>query len=127
MLAPDLPSSTEFTATLGQVTWLATQDTTFKTLPIGEMQDRFVAPIMLKQVRVFLKGKAPVAALSWAYASETVVAKINAKQGPLLLTDWRSGPDVRIVDVISPFTDSAVFIDGFLKEVEAARHRTAST
>lgn len=123
MQAPDLPTSAEFTTTLGQVTWLATQDSTFKTLPIAELQARIVAPMMLKQVRVFLKGKAPIAALSWAYASDSVHDKIARGQDPLLLTDWRSGERVAVVDIISPFADPAMFVDGFLKEVATAQSR----
>lgn len=123
----DVPSSEEFTRTLGQLTWLLTQAKDFKSMPVSEIEPRFVAPLMLKQVRIFTKGKAPIAALSWAYASPEVQTKIAGKDKPLLLNEWRSGPKVTVVDIVSPFTDPGIFTADFLKSVSEAQERAGTT
>lgn len=79
------------------------------------------APLMYKQLRVFLQGKQPVAVLTWAYASEEVKEKVVAGEGPLQLHEWRSGPEVVVVDCISPFADKKKFIDAFETEVASIK------
>lgn len=122
----DVPDSEEFTRVLGQVTWLLTQDKRLKTIPAAEIEPRFIAPMILKQVRVFTKGKAPIAALSWAYASDEVIGKVERGEGPLMLSDWRSGPKVVVVDVVSPFADPKLFTADFLKSVSEAQRNAAT-
>ena len=113
----DVPTSEEFTRTLGRITWLMTQDDMFRSRPVSDLTSLFVTPLMFKQVRVFLKGSAPIAALSWAYASDEVLAKIALKTTQLNAKDWRSGDKIAVVDVISPFVPRDIFTAQFFKSV----------
>jgi len=115
------PTSEEFTRTLGQATWLMTVSKQHRSKDIAFVEAAICAPLMYKQLRVFLQGKQPVAVLTWAYASEEVKAKVEAGEGPLQLHDWRSGPEVVVVDCISPFTDKKKFIDAFMSEVASIK------
>lgn len=117
---PGAPTSEEFTRTLGQVTWLMTLSEQHRDCPISVIEAHVSAPLMFKQVRVFLKGKQPVAALIWAYVSPDVKAKIDGGNHVMALQDWRSGPDVKVVDCISPFAEGQVFIDQFMTQVKDA-------
>ena len=110
---PKLPSSEEFTHVLGQVTWLMTLSKSHRERLIAHIDDLVVAPLMLKQVRVYLKGKQPLAAVMWAYASPEVKAKIAAPPFIMALNDWRSGPEIVVVDCISPFADPNMFFEQF--------------
>lgn len=92
-------------------------------MEIREMEARILAPLMFKQVRVFLKGKQPLAAVIWAYASDDVLAKIADGQKKLNLQDWRSGKDVVVVDCISPLLDAEIFEKQFLQQVEELRSK----
>lgn len=117
---PKLPSSEEFTHVLGQVTWLMTLSKPHRERLIAHIDDLVVAPLMLKQVRVYLKGKQPLAAVMWAYASSEVKAKIGCPPFIMGLNDWRSGPDIVVVDCISPFADPNIFIEQFKAQTDRA-------
>lgn len=123
--APDVPTSEEFTRTLGQITWLLTQSKSHRRREIEFIEAHVMAPLMFKQVRVFTKGKQPLAALIWAYVSEDVKNKLLSGDHKMGLQDWRSGPEVMIVDCVSPLADAQLFIDQFMSEVEAAKGKKA--
>lgn len=123
---PDVPTSEEFTRTLGQVTFLLTISQPHLERPIAHIRDMVIAPLMLKQVRVFLKGKQPVAALSWAYASKEIRNRVAKPPFVMGLPDWRSGPHVTVVEVISPLLDPQLFTDKFLADARAAQDRATS-
>jgi len=120
--APDVPTSDEFTRTLGQVSWLLTLSKKHREQPISFIETSICVPLMFKQLRVFLKGKQPVAALTWAYVSVEVAEKVKCGD-ELALADWRSGPDVVVVDCISPLLDPQVFIKKFNAELSAIQER----
>jgi len=124
-LAP--PSADEFARILGQVTWLTTLSSDHKIRSIEWLEHMVVAPIMLKQVRIFTKGEQPVAAVLWAYASDEVKAKIAAGNQVMKLSDWRSGPNVEVVDCIAPTGSRAAVIDLFLKQVATSSARNSET
>ena len=89
---PDLPTSEEFSQTMGQVAWLMTLSKEHRSKPISYQEAHLTAPLMFKQVRVFEKDKQPLAAVIWAYVSPEVKSKIEAGGYTLSLQDWRSGP-----------------------------------
>lgn len=114
---PDVPTSEEFLRVMGQVCWLLSLSLPHRDKPISLLEAHVSAPLMLKQVRVFTRGNQPIAALTWAYASPEVKAQIEAGDHVMGLMDWRSGPEVVIVDIISPLMDGKIFTDQFLGEV----------
>lgn len=114
------PTSEEFIETLGRVTWLLSQSNEHKKKPIEWVEANVLSPLMFKQVRVFSKGKQPLAAISWAYASVAVLERLKFPQYELALPDWRSGPTIVVVDCISPFSESQNFKDAFLEEAKKA-------
>lgn len=115
----DVPSSEEFTRALGQIVWLMTMSKAHANLPIVQLQSKFIAPLMFKQVRVFTKGKQPLAALSWAYASTDLRARLQRGDRNLSLQDWRSGPEIVVVDCVSPFVDGQIFEQQFIDQVNS--------
>lgn len=115
---PDVPTSEEFTRTLGQVAWLTTLSRPHLGRPMSYLRDMVIAPLVLKQVRVFLKGKQPLAAITWAYASEAVKAKVAMPPFVMALEDWRSGAEVVVIECISPLLDPQIFITQFMNQVE---------
>ena len=117
---PDVPTSEEFTRTLGQISFLLTLSQPHLERPIAHLRDMVIAPLMLKQVRVFLKGKQPLAAITWAYASPEVKARIENPPVVMALADWRSGKEVVIVECLSPLLDPKLFIDQFQSQVSDA-------
>lgn len=120
-VSADFPTSEEFVTTMGQMVWLLSVSKDHKQLPISWIEAHVSAALMFKQIRIFLKGKQPIAALIWAYASPEVYRLVQQGGYTMKLQDWRSGRDVVVVDCVSPFTDSSVFTAKFLEEVESAR------
>lgn len=117
---PSLPTSDEFARTMGQITWLATLSKEHREKPISWVEAHVSAPLMYKQVRVFTKGKQPLAAVIWAYVSPEVKLKLSNGDHVMSLGDWRSGPEVVVVDCISPLMDGQMFIDQFMAQVADA-------
>ncbi len=107
-----------FGSALGQAVWLMTMDPKYRDLPIREVETRVAMPIFLQQFKIYLRGKQPVAFLSWALASEEVKAKIESSETALELKDWRSGKHLVIVDCVSPFGDPSVFKQNLSDQIE---------
>ncbi|MEO9649845.1 MAG: toxin-activating lysine-acyltransferase [Roseobacter sp.] len=118
---PSLPTSEEFSRSLGHVTWLMTQSPHHKKRQIELIEAHVIAPLMFKQVRVYLNGKQPLAAVIWASVSDVVKEKLEAGGYIMQLQDWRSGPEVVVVDCVSPLGDPKVFTEKFIAQVEAAQ------
>ncbi len=114
---PDVPKSEEFTRTMGQISWLMTLSTAHRDQPISLIEAHVSAPLMFKQVRVYLKNKQPLAAVIWAYASQDIKQKIADGNYTMALNDWRSGPEVVVVDCISPFAPPETFVNQFMAHV----------
>lgn len=121
---PDVPNAADFSQTLGQVTWLMTLSKAHRHKPISWVEAHVSAPLMFKQVRVFVRGKQPIAALIWAYVTPDLKVKLESGEDySMTLEDWRSGPEVVIVDCISPLMDRQMFIDKFMSDVSAAHKK----
>ncbi|MEE9454396.1 MAG: toxin-activating lysine-acyltransferase [Paracoccaceae bacterium] len=74
--------------------------------------------IFLKQFRLFVKGKQPIAFLTWAKVSSEVKAALEAgRRVELDLKGWRSGPHLVVVDCISPFGPAEKIKEEFLKSM----------
>ena len=100
---------------LGEVTWLMTQSASHKTFFLSDLEWLAMAPIMMKQFRVFYatdknaesqgqKGASrPIGVVLWALASEEVEERLKAGNAKLRPQDWRSGDRLWVVDIIAPF------------------------
>lgn len=122
---PDVPTSEEFVTTMGRVCWLLSMSNDHRKLPIEMIEAHVSAPLMFKQVRVFMRDKQPIAAVIWAYASEEVKARVAAGNYVMALEDWRSGPEIIVVDCVSPAVERQGVIDAFMSEVAQARVKAA--
>jgi cytolysin-activating lysine-acyltransferase len=63
--------------------------------------------ILLKQFRLFYKGEQPVGVAVWALVDEMVAKRIDAGDKRLTAVEWKSGTNMRIVDVVAPFGGEA--------------------
>ncbi|WP_162528233.1 toxin-activating lysine-acyltransferase [Gemmobacter caeruleus] len=107
--APLTPGSEEFLRSLGQITWLMGLSDSHRDLPIHEIEARIQVPLMLRQVRIYTEGPRPIAALTWAGVSESIRQALQFPQFRMRMQDWRSGPDIIVVDCISPFAPREKF------------------
>jgi cytolysin-activating lysine-acyltransferase len=88
---------------LGEITWLMTQSPRHKSIPLGDLEFLLMPAILLKQFRIFYKGEQPVGVAVWALVDEIVAKRIDASDNRLTAVEWKSGTNMRIVDVVAPF------------------------
>ena len=92
---------------LGEITWLMTQSPRHKAIPLGDLEWLVMPAILLKQFRIFYKGEQPVGVALWALTDEIVAKRIDAGDNRLTAVEWKSGANMRIVDVVAPFGGEA--------------------
>ncbi|RMC29681.1 toxin-activating lysine-acyltransferase [Paracoccus alkanivorans] len=111
-----------FASVLGQAVWLMSMDPAYKNLPISMIEGRILPPIILRQFKLYSKGKQPVAFLTWAALDEHAAATLD--RSGLTGNDlkfWRSGKKITVVDCVSPFTPSESFRKTFFEKSNIPR------
>ena len=91
----------------GEITWLMTQSPRHKTIPLGDLEWLVMPAILLRQFRIFYQGEQPVGLALWALADELVAKRIDANDKRLTAVEWKSGTNLRIVDIVAPFGGEA--------------------
>jgi cytolysin-activating lysine-acyltransferase len=92
---------------LGEITWLMTQSPRHKSIPLGDLEWLLMPAILLRQFRIFYKGEQPVGVALWALADEIVARRIDANDTRLAAVEWKSGTNMRVIDIIAPFGGEA--------------------
>lgn len=117
------PDPETFGSALGYVTWLITMSPAHKNLPIRAVEARILPALLLKQFKLYYKGKQPVAFVAWAMLTDEAKARHAAGEN-LPLTDWRAGPNLVAVDVVSPFADASKVEAEFMASMAALTKNT---
>ena len=101
--APAEPAPKTVSQVLGEITWLMTQSPRHKAIPLGDLEWLVMPAILLKQFRIFYKGEQPVGVAVWALADDLVAKRIDAGDKRLTAVEWKSGANMRIVELVAPF------------------------
>jgi cytolysin-activating lysine-acyltransferase len=88
---------------LGEITWLMTHSPRHKAMPLGDLEWLLMPAILLRQFRIFYKGEQPVGVALWALADELVAKRIDDGDKRLAAVEWKSGSNMRIINVVAPF------------------------
>jgi cytolysin-activating lysine-acyltransferase len=88
---------------LGEITWLMTQSPRHKSIPLGDLEWLVMPAVLLKQFRMFYKGEQPAGVAVWALVDDLVAKRIDAGEKRLAAVEWKSGTNMRILDVVAPF------------------------
>jgi cytolysin-activating lysine-acyltransferase len=91
---------------LGAVSWLMMQQTATRHTLLSELEWRVMPPLMLDQAKLYMKEKAPLAYVSWAYLSEDAAKRYRQTPHHLMPSDWKSGDQVWMIDLCTPFGGS---------------------
>jgi cytolysin-activating lysine-acyltransferase len=92
---------------LGEITWLMTQSPRHKAVPLGDLEWLLMPAILLRQFRIFYSGDRPVGVALWALADDLVAKRIDANDKRLTAVEWKSGGNLRIVELVAPFGGEA--------------------
>jgi cytolysin-activating lysine-acyltransferase len=63
--------------------------------------------ILFRQFRIFYKGEQPVGVVLWALADDLVTKRIDAGDNRLSAVEWKSGNNLRVIDIVAPFGGEA--------------------
>jgi cytolysin-activating lysine-acyltransferase len=97
------PSPKTVAQVLGEIAWLMTQSARHRAMPLGDLEWLLMPAILLRQFRIFYSGEQPVGVALWALADELVAKRIDAGEKRLAAVEWKSGSNMRIVDMVAPF------------------------
>ena len=88
---------------LGAVAWLMMQQAGARHTLLSEMEWRVMPPLVLEQAKLYMRDSAPIAYVSWAKLSDAVAQRYLEAPHQLITTDWNSGDQVWIIDLVAPF------------------------
>jgi cytolysin-activating lysine-acyltransferase len=97
------PPSKTVAQVLGEIAWLMTQSPRHRAIALGDLEWLVMPAILLRQFRIFYKGEQPVGVALWALADELVAKRIDAGDKRLAAVEWKSGTNMRVVDIVAPF------------------------
>ena len=92
---------------LGEITWLMTQSPRHKAIPLGDLEWLLMPAILLRQFRIFYSGEQPVGVALWALVDDLVAKRIDANDRRLTAVEWKSGTNMRVIDIVAPFGGEA--------------------
>jgi cytolysin-activating lysine-acyltransferase len=92
---------------LGEIAWLMTQSPRHKAVPLGDLEWLLMPAILLRQFRIFYSGEQPVGVALWALADDLVAKRIDAGDTRLAAVEWKSGSNMRIIDIVAPLGGEA--------------------
>ena len=104
---PDALPPKTVSQVLGEITWLMTQSPRHKAIPLGDLEWLLMPAILLRQFRIFYKGEQPVGVALWALVDDLVAKRIDAGDNRLSAAEWKSGDNMRIVELVAPFGGEA--------------------
>jgi cytolysin-activating lysine-acyltransferase len=84
-----------------------TQSPRHKAIPLGDLEWLLMPAILLRQFRIFYKGEQPVGVALWALADDLVAKRIDDGDNCLSAVEWKSGSNMRIVELVAPFGGEA--------------------
>jgi cytolysin-activating lysine-acyltransferase len=88
---------------LGPITWLMLCNSSTRHLLLSDLEWRVMPALMLDQAKLYLRGPSPVAFASWALLADAVVQRYRLAPHRLAPGDWKSGDQVWLIDVFTPF------------------------
>jgi hemolysin-activating ACP:hemolysin acyltransferase len=89
---------------VGRVITLMLDSEAYQSSSLYHIKKLLIAPIFKDQALIVVKDQKVIAYLSWAFLNEDAEQRFIAGQG-LEITDWLSGDNIWLIDVISPFVD----------------------
>ena len=88
---------------LGAVSWLMMQQSATRHTLLSELEWRVMPALILDQAKLFMRENAPIAYVSWARLSDDVAKRYQQAPHHLCASDWKSGEQIWIVDLCTPF------------------------
>lgn len=88
---------------LGPVVWLMMTNNMTRHTLLSELEWRVMPALVLDQAKLYFREEAPVAFASWAKLSDAAAQRYRTPPHHLAASDWNSGQQIWLVDVLTPF------------------------
>lgn len=88
---------------LGPVTWLLMQQGATRHAFISDLEWRVLPALVLDQAKLYMRDTLPLAFVTWARLSEAAATRLREPPFHIAPSDWKSGDQVWLIDVIAPF------------------------
>lgn len=88
---------------LGPAMWLMMSSPATRHTLVSECEWRLLPPLALDQIKLYFQDEKPVAFATWAKLSDDVAQRYRHAPHHLAASDWTSGEQIWLVDVVSPF------------------------
>ncbi len=88
---------------LGPVTWLMLTGAATRNTLLSELEWRVLPALVLDQAKLYFREGSPVAYASWAMLSDTAAQRYRQAPHHLAASDWHSGSQIWLVDILAPF------------------------
>ena len=118
------PDAATFASSIGEAVWLMTISKQHRDLKISKIEELITPAILLQQFKIYMKGKQPVAFLSWALVSDTIKVRFDAGDRKLKAHEWRSGNNIVVVECVSPFAATEAIVEQFISGLKNQGNRT---
>lgn len=88
---------------LGEVAWLMSQSPPHRSIPLGALTWLVLPAIQLNQFKLHRVGNKPWGYISWAFLVASIVDRLKNGNLQLAPGEWKSGPELFLVDLVAPF------------------------
>lgn len=91
---------------MGRIVWLLQQSPGYEEAELDRIDALFFQPLLIDQLRVFVRNGRPIGLVAWASLSAEAEARY-LDTGLLAASDWQSGDRFWFTDFLAPFGDVA--------------------
>lgn len=102
---------------LGPMTWLMLQRGSTRNILLSDLEWRVMPALVLDQVRLHMREEAPIAFITWARLSSAAAERYREPPHRLAPSDWKSGEEIWIVDIVAPFGGGAEAVQTLKEQV----------
>lgn len=106
---------------LGAVCWLMMQQPGARHTLLSELDWRVMPALVIEQAKLYMRDTAPIAFVSWAELSDAVGKRYLEGPHHLTAADWKSGDQIWIIDMLTPFGGAAEVLKELRETVFAGK------
>jgi cytolysin-activating lysine-acyltransferase len=96
---------------IGRVITLMLDSSIYLNDTLAEVRQMLTAPIFTDQAMIMVNDGKVTGYCSWAFLSDEAEKKYIADSNSLEITDWKSGDNIWLIDVITPFDNGTALLN----------------
>jgi cytolysin-activating lysine-acyltransferase len=102
---------------MGPALWLYGRDPVRKFSFIADMDWMLLPPVILDQCQLVAKDGIPAGFFTWAFVNDAIDTRLRSGVARLAPHEWKSGPHLWLIDMVSPFGPADEMVTNLLQGV----------